>query len=346
VSYHWYRADTLFDTIHQNVEVCPVDTTEYTLVTTTGDGCESSDTIVYNVIHMEFSIGSDTSICLNSEVTLYGPDEMEVYRWYEGDTSVLIDTVQNITVSPIDTTMYILYARDSIGAYNYDSLWVNILPLPDASITYSESVCDGDLSRVVVSPSTFYDQYIWHYNGLIDTSTIGVLVFIPIMSQSVSVEVVDNNLCSTEDDTFVELWPNPTLIVPDDAAACFNDTVTFTAEGDGTIWWEDVLENIISDNNTFSTVSITDTAFIVKDTSVYGCLLSDTVKLTTFSLPNVVIHYPDTSVCSYSNIELTGSGAETYTWFVEGVQHDGETLVHYLVDTTRFILEGESADEN
>ena len=343
-SYYWYRADTLFDSIHQNVEVCPVDTTWYALVTTTSQGCASSDTVIYNVIQLEFSLGTDTSICLNSGVTLMGPDSMAVYRWYESDTSNLIDTVQNITVNPVDTTLYILYAVDSIGAYNYDSIVVNILPLPDAAITSSQSVCTGNTSRVVVTPSTGYENYIWHYNNQIDTSTIGVLVFVPNQSQLVSVEVVDSNLCKIEDDTLVDVWPNPILIAPGDTSACFGDSLEFVALGDGDIWWEDFSGNKLSDTNILKTEAINDSSFIVLDTSGYGCMTKDTVSLLVLPLPDVVIHHPDTAVCAYITIELTASGAESYVWNFNNQQVEGDTIYFYAEDTTSFILEGESAE--
>ena len=342
-SYHWYRADTLFDTL-QNVEVCPVDTTEYILIATTDLDCESSDTITYNVIHMEFSIGPDTSVCIGTDVTLSGPDNMDIYRWYENDTTNQIDTVQTITVSPEDTTQYILYAVDTIGAYNYDSIWINVIPLPDAFITYAKSVCNGDNSRIVVTPSLGYDKYIWHYNSIIDTSDIGVLVFTPIQTQTVTVEILDTYSCKTVDDTLVEVWPEPVLLAPDDSSACLGDSITFTADGDGKIWWEDMDGNIISDTTAFTTVSSADTTFIVMDTSSYGCLASDTVSLTVLPLPDVSIIYPDTAVCTYTEVELIGAGAENYTWFIGENQNTGDTLLFFISDTTTILVQGISSD--
>lgn len=342
-AYNWYSSDTLFDTL-QNTKVCPLDTTTYTLVTTTYQNCESADSITYNVIHLIFSIGPDTSICLNNSITLEGPDSMMLYRWYETDTTNLIDTTQNITVSPLDTTMYILYAVDSIGAYNYDSIMINILPLPDASITYSDSACDGKVARIVVTPPTGYEKYIWHYNNLVDTLSSGILVFTPNQSQNVIVEVVDENLCVTEDEAFVEMWPNPLLIAPNDTSACLGDSVLFVAEGNGDIWWEDILENKISDTTFFKTKTIVDTLFIVKDTSAFGCLSSDTVTLSMIPLPDVMLHRPDTTVCPYTTITLIGSGADNYIWFYNNTQKAGDTLSFYIEDTTSFLLQGTSSD--
>ncbi len=342
-AYHWYCSDTLFDTL-QNVEVCPVDTTSYTLVTTTYQGCESSDSIVYNVVTLEFSIGADTGICLNNSITLTGPDSMEVYQWFESDTSNLIDTTQSITVTPLDTTMYILYAEDTLSAYNYDSITVNILPLPDASITYSDSTCDGGIARLVVTPSTGYDKYIWHYNNLVDTSSFGVLVFTPFQSQNVVVEVVDINGCANQDAAFVEVWPTPSLVAPNDTASCLGDSVTLVATGNGDIWWEDFSGNQISDTNYIQTKTTGDASFIVKDTSVYGCLNIDTVHVTMLPLPEVVLHHPENAVCAYTTVTLSGSGASSYLWFYNNAQKTGDTLLFYTVDTTSFLLQGTSAE--
>ncbi len=342
-TYHWYCADTLYDTL-QNTRVCPVDTTAYELITTTFQGCESSDTIVYNVINLVFSIGADTGICLNNSITLTGPDLMTIYRWYESDTSNLIDTTQSITVTPPDTTMYILYAQDTLGAYNYDSITINILSLPDAEITYSDSACNGNVARIVVTPSTTYNNYIWHYNNQVDTSSIGVLAFIPNQSQNVTVEVVDSSQCVTQDAAFVEVWPNPVLVPPNDTSSCLGDSVTFTAQGNGKIWWEDLTGNKISDTSFFQTKTETDTSFIVNDTSLYGCLSSDTVVLTRLPLPEVVLHHPANAVCAYTTVTLTGSGADSYLWLYNNKQQSGDTLLFYTEDTTTFLLQGTSVE--
>ena len=342
-SYNWFSADTLFDTL-QNVQVCPVDTSSYTLVTTTDQGCESSDSIVYYVITLDFSIGPDTGICLNNSITLYGPDSMAVYKWYESDTSNLIDTTQSVTVTPSDTILYILYVKNTLGAYNYDSITINIYPLPDAAITFSNSTCEGGVARVVVTPSTGFDHYVWHYNNLIDTLDFGVLAFIPMQSQNVMVEVVDTNFCVTEDEAFVEVWPTPTLVTSNDTSACLGDSITFTASGNGDMWWEDLLGNKLSDTTFIKTKTVTDTLFIVKDSSYYGCLNSDTLVLTALPLPEVVLHHPENAVCAYTMVTLSGSGADSYLWYYNNIQQTGDTLLFYMVDTTDFLLQGTSAE--
>ncbi|PLX04067.1 MAG: hypothetical protein C0595_04750, partial [Marinilabiliales bacterium] len=151
-NYTWMVADTIFDTI-QNIYVCPLDTTQYILLAENDYGI-GTDTIVYNVIPAPLvDLGNDTTICQMDSITLYGPDSTGLdytFEWFVADT--LFDTTQNITVSPVDTTQYLLNVINEFGCSSMDSVLLNMLPSPTGSIipegtTYS---CLGDSITFIV----------------------------------------------------------------------------------------------------------------------------------------------------------------------------------------------------
>jgi hypothetical protein len=342
VQYQWFENGQVYaDT--KDIKVCPLDTTKYVLTATTSDGCEVSDSIIYNVVRVEFSIGNDTSVCVYDSLKLMGPDNMVEYKWFANDTSVLIGTEQNIVIKPLETTYYILYVRNNIGAYGYDTIMVAVNDLPSVVISYVPG-CPGNSTRVVALPYDEYEMYIWQYNNLTDTSSMGVVFFVPVAPQYVKVSVVDVHQCRNSDSVFVDFLPLPSLIAPDDTSACYLDTVTLTASGDGTIWWEDMEGNILEHSHVLKVETLEDKDYVVKDTTEQGCLAADTVAVSKIDLPDVRVSPKDTAVCQNSYLTLTGSGAENYWWDTgEGTVH-ADTVSLLIKDTTVIYLKGVSGE--
>ncbi len=342
VQYQWYE-NGLEYAFQKDIEVCPLDTTVYLLVATTEEGCEAMDSVVYNVVRLDFDLGNDTAICLGDSIILTGPPECIIYRWFENDTSQLIGTDSVITVKPVDTTDYILYAQNAVGAYHYDTIQIAVNNPPVFEMSY-EPGCQGESVRLVAVPFDEFPYYIWNYNDTTDTTSFGIKVFIPEMPQFVNLQVIDEHGCTGNDSIFVDVLPPPTLIAPNDTSVCIFDTVRLTASGDGTIWWEDLNGNVLSTDNLLEAGIISDTAFVVKDTSEFGCYAGDTVSVTKLDLPDVEIIPGDTSVCENSELLLNGNGAEQYYWYYNASVTESDTFLLKVTDTSVIYLQGISID--
>jgi hypothetical protein len=342
ISYEWYQNGEIISS-EQSVEVCPEDTTEYILIVTTEEGCRSFDSIIYNVIIINFDIGNDTSICFGDSITLCGPDSLKEYKWYKNEVTEPFDTNRCVTVIPQQTTDYIFYGKDSLGAYNYDTLIVNINELPLFNLT-SRSSCLGELSRVVVQPYNEFVWYIWNYNNIIDSANTGLLLFVPDYTQFVKITVVDTNKCVNNDSTLVTVYMPPELVSPNDTSVCFGETVTLEADGTGFIWWEDSLGNVLSNNNVLEVNVEENAKYVVNDTSIMGCLSSDTVFLTKNDLPNVEIKGGDTIVCKYTDLTLKGEGANNYIWYLKDEEYVSDSILIYVEDTVTIALKGISTE--
>lgn len=82
------------------------------------------------------SLGNDTCIYASDTLTLGFPSRAEyLYQWYDGNGN-LLDTTGSITVSPTQTTSYILVQKDFRFEETRDTIKVtvgNCIPIPDYS---------------------------------------------------------------------------------------------------------------------------------------------------------------------------------------------------------------------
>ena len=94
------------------------------------------------------SIDGDSTICLGDSTTLtYLFDT--IISWVDSsDTTLVLSTVDSITVAPATTTTYIAY-----GVNDTVSFTVNVLPLPSVSLGNDTAICEGDSVFIGCKPS-------------------------------------------------------------------------------------------------------------------------------------------------------------------------------------------------
>ncbi len=335
-TYQWIVADTLYDTT-QNIYVCPDTTTVYHLIATNSLGCPAEDSITVTISFLTIDLGPDTTVCSASCVDLSGPPDMASYEWIVADT--LYDTVQSVTICPVDTTQVVLNVTDTIGSQASDTIMLNVYPPPECVLQQDTvSVCPGIPADFFVSPATC-SLYIWTYGSTVDTSQYGHLrIFDTDSSLTVYLEVLNEHGCSRYDSAFLEVYPAPDIVLSNDTTVCFGDSVTLSASGATSYLWR--LNGDSVSNQPVVTVMppVGDNDYVVFVTSELGCTYTDTVSVTVLPAPDVTIIYDTNVVCANSNILLIASGADHYQW-----QPGGDTTESYstvIEDTTTYYLTG------
>lgn len=175
-SYQWFR-DGIAIPGATSATITASASGSYTLkttITSTGCGVLSNAIAVTShtapAVHIE-ALGS-TTFCMGSSVVLYGgPAGGRQYFWFRNGTFINVGNVNTLTVS--DSGTYTLTVQDSITGCSgkSQSLTVNILALPDASIKTpaSGSLCEGASTVLHVDksklPSGAY-TYQWTANNL------------------------------------------------------------------------------------------------------------------------------------------------------------------------------------
>lgn len=291
----WYssqRGLLALDTLTIAYRVFTLDT--IFVIVTDQHSCRNSDTLVIHVLELpDFSIGNDTAICFGGSLLFStGPGWKDV-DWYSKNTGLLADGswfYQNV-----------FYQTDSIWAVvtnqnncvNYDSVFIEVYPLPVFSLGNDTAICRGD--SILLTLGTHWPLVQWTIDSVVIESDM--LWHKVLHTDTVVAKVTDRRQCFNFDTLRVEVLALPDFYLPVDTGVCCNDTLQLDI---GQKWehvsWQS-LNNIIADTllgRIVLPVLNSDTLQVmVVDTN--RCRTSRNVMIHAFPLP--VLHIPDTSVC-------------------------------------------------
>lgn len=258
-------------------------------------GCDSIVTLHLTVLpeyRPIITITIDTSICRGDSITLTA-DGASSYLW---NTNAI---TQSITVSPYNTTRYIVTASNSSDCYIKDTVIVTVKALPSPSITGTTIFCDGNSSTLTASGGV---SYLWNtgdttYSIIVDTAGI------------YSVLATGVNGCRKEVQKNVTVRPLPNLSLNiNDTSICLGESLLLIASGGSSYVW--------SSEQTSNSINVTpnsSTAYSITAYNSYNCSKSDTVNIIVNPVP-ILSCVGDTSICSGSSTNITIYGAENYLW--------------------------------
>ena len=259
-----------------------------------------------------------TAICPNSSITLTstgtGP-----YLWNSGQNT------SSITVSSPGT--YFVTQTNACGSKTSNSVTVTSLTLPTISVS-SPSVGCG--SVVLSSTASNYSSINWS-NGQSGVSASA--------SSTGSYYATAVNSCGSTVSNTVSVTVNPTpsvSVVANNSSICIGQTSTLVVSGADTYSW-----NNGSTNDTIFVAPTTNTTYTVVSTGTNGCSKTSTVSVVVNQLPNVNIVSNVAMSCPGSPLNLTASGASTYSWNTGG--NTNVIIVSPTVNTTYTVVGTSSA---
>lgn len=318
-SYEWIVADTVYATT-QNIYVCPEDTTQY-ILNAENEFCLATDTIIFNVVPSpDFELGNDTTMCYGDSLTLFGPDTtglIYTFEWIVDDN--LFATTQNITVAPEDTTQYFLNVTNVSGCIGSDSIWLNILPIPEAEIIEEDTVsaCLGD-STIFMVEGTDIDSYLWNTGDT--TQSIKISPETADSTYKIYVDIFNESGCSVSDTAWLVVNGTPEIqMINDTLMVCDGDQATVSVFVDQPmevqyfIWhYYDNIDTISTVLNFVPTESVTTYIQIV---TFDNCEVWDSTFVKISDKPVIELS-DDESICQGDTATISASGADYYYWIV------------------------------
>ena len=287
-SYTWSNGNTTSSTT-----VFPNETTTYT-VTTNTPNCTITDNVVVNVLLSELNLGEDKTICNGESYTINATGGSS-YTWSNGNTT------SSITVSPSETTTYI------VTAYIYacsatDQIVISVIngTIPNVNITSTQTtICDGDSITLTASGGNTYSWSNGNSGAEIDVSPTKTTIY--------TVTTITSSGCSGTDNIVITVNPIPTANAGIDKNICYGQTTTLTASGGGTYSWSN------GDTTTMITISPTvTTTYIV---TVTNSICSNTSDVIVFVIPNPIANAGvDQAICLGNSTTLTASGGTAFVW--------------------------------
>ncbi|MCA6362043.1 MAG: gliding motility-associated C-terminal domain-containing protein [Bacteroidetes bacterium] len=308
-SYQWSTSQTT-----SSISVSPSATTTYTLIAANALGCDDDDQVTVFVAPAQVTASPNVSICSGSQTILIATGQPGMSYSWQPASGILGSTTQaNATANPTVTTTYTLVGTNGAGCSDTAFVTVTVTAPPQVSATASASpICAGGTS-ILTATAQSSTTFTWtpgpftgatytvnpivtttyvvtaNTNGCIDTDTVTVVVD-PVQSITAG---PDFSICS---------GTQGTIGVPPQAAG---STYSWTGPG-------------IVGSTTGSSVTVQPTtgpaSYSVTVTSANGCISTDVVQVTVFSLPNVTASATDNTVCAGSNTTLTAAGAANFQW--------------------------------
>lgn len=284
---------------------CSVPTTTY-FILVTGYSSPSAFTVALTqTVTTQPTVAisaSSSSVCPSITTTLTASGAA-TYSW---NTSA---TTASIAASATASTVYTVTGRDASGCRSTtQTINVFVYPTPTISIaTNTGIVCPGANFTIVPSGANTY-TYVSPTASLTGASA----VVSPIANTTYTVRGTSTNGCVstslTAGGVTLTTQPSPTLVLSaNPVSVCPGFSSTVTVSGANTYTWT-------SPSSNAATIAVTPTAttiYTVAGTGTTVCNGVNTVTVTV--LPTPVISVNSGTICSGYSINLTPSGASTYT---------------------------------
>ncbi len=325
-------------------------------------GCAKSNTTTYTVTPAPVSTATGTtSICTGESTTLNGTASgsgTKIYRWYVVGTNIVASQQQNFTVSPTQTTSYVLIAIvNNCWSYASSPVTVTVNALPGVPIVPSaQTFCErGTTLALSGTPA----GGTWSGNGVSGTN------FTPATAgpgvHTITYEVTNANGCSNSNTTTFTVDAAPVASVSGAATICTGQSTTLSASATGTgtkiyTWYVAGTNTAVHQGQTY-TVSPTSTTSYDILANVGGCLsyrsASVTVTVTATGTPTVpsaqtfcergatvaLVASPSGGVWSGNGVTgsnfnptTAGSGVHTLTYVYSNNGCSGSNTTTFTVD--------------
>ena len=285
--------------------------------------CTGRASITVNVHPVPvLTLTADDSVLCYGDGTTITADGSYQYSWNMG---VSYTPVSQQQVSPPQTTLYTVYATDSIMlCADTQSITIVVNPLPN--ITLSPDTTEFCLGGSLTLTASGGNAYAWR--DPTPFSNIATQTLTPLHDTIVDIWGIDSNGCINHDNIYISLhnpfqpyqhdahhvvvhnYPSVSATI-DHAQICLGDNVTLTASGAQQYRWLDM--------GNFTTNPLTDTpiqtrTYTVEGQMTYGCPDTATVSVEVFNYPRVRLRASDTLLCEGDTLRLFASGAPRYSW--------------------------------
>lgn len=307
------------------ITVQPGSTTSYSCVGTVigASTCTVEDTITVQVnSNPVVPLGNDTSICMNSSITLDAGNTGSSFLWCSSATT------QTIIAGMAGS--YCVNVTDANGCSGGDTINIMMNPLP-ALTASGDTICNGSNGNLSASGSA--TNYLWNPGAFSGAAVSDN----PSSTTTYTVTATDVTGCSSIDSAIILVNSNPSVQTAGDVI-CLNSSATIAAAGTATSYlWQP--GNLSTDSISVSPSS--NSTYTVTATDSNGCTTVDSATVTVNALPSLSV--TGDTVCSGSSGTLNASGSgTTYLWNPGSLT--GNTIVDSPSATTTYTVNSTDAN--
>ncbi len=312
-SYIWNPNTNINTLIGDSVICSPLSPQIYYVQGTDSLGCINTDSALISIYSLPNVAIAPTNpaICYGDSAQLSASGAVN-YSWSPSNSLSSSSSI-SVWASPLVNTTYVLTGTDIHNCVNTDTVDLVVHPdiIPTAN-PIQDSICYGLSTSLSVGGGA---TYLWSPAIGLSSTTNASVVANPLSTQQYNIKVYDIFSCVDSIQIGLTVLPLPNVnISPAYTAICIGDQDTLAVSGAQSYIW--------SPNNNISSL-FTDTVicspqstqqYFVQGTDSLGCINNDSVLITVFNLPNVVISTQDTAICIGDSTQLNASGASQYLW--------------------------------
>lgn len=253
----------------------------------------------------------DTTICPADSVT-YIASGATHYNWSPA-AGLSVDTGKNVTVAPTTNTTYSVISNVNGNCLDTVTFTVTVKPFPNVTITGNPKVCIGDTGTFVVSGA---DSFTWSPNTFLSNDTARNMKIAPTSNITYNILARSGSLCPIVKKLNLTALTKPTFTysATPSKSICLGDSTQVDYTGNiTTVNWNPTT-NVRSISGTSASLKpIATTKYYVNTTDTNFCPLKDSFTITIVPVPKVAISGPS-QTCTGASINLTASGADSFTW--------------------------------
>lgn len=319
---YWLPSATLNNANIANPIATPTDNTDYIFHGIDINNCLIRDTVRVTVLDpkIDLLLLKDTSICPKDSFLVTPKDQgnnVSSYTWSMqpySSSAISNPNIRTPYLKPMSTTLFILNVKNY--CYNrFDSLLVNVYPLPDVGLIDLDSICIGETYQFASNPN--HVSYSWTTNEpTFSNKSIYNPTAKPLISQNYILKVIDRNGCTNTDSIQLLVHPLPyTTVLGVPRFLCQGDTIqlkVLTNQICKYSW----LPNIAISSDTAQTINaypMDTTRYYIRATNIHNCTTLDSFKLNV-QKPIRPYALRPVRICKGKFIDLYAEGGLYYLW--------------------------------
>ena len=292
-----------------------------TVTVTDAYACASQDQIVVSAqANPVFSAGGTVNGCDQDTLQLtVSPDSWSQVNWYSATEGTLVQADQSVfEILVTSDSAFVAEVLDDYGCASQDTVRVvRVAPTP-FSAPSDTTICEGEALTLLVS--TDWAVVNW-FEASGDTLQANAFftTFSPSASAAITVQVQDDNGCTSVDTTQITLLPAPVFSAITSSNPCLGDTLVATTNPGGwtQVAWADGDTTLVTD--TLRWLISGDASWVAKVKDGNGCEATDTISIVANALPTPQLG-ADTTYCMGEELIFTLADGSTASWYV------GDTL--------------------
>jgi len=315
--FEWQTNSYLSNSNSSNPIAKPLQDTSFIVKGFNSKDCFGLDTIHIKVNTLPtLSISPVKTICKNDSIALQAQTNTVVAYHWNLDTTLSNLLIANPIAKPLDTTRYFLSIKDTNGCKSFDSITVNVAPLPFVKSIGDTTLCVG--STIQLQTQTSSNQISWSPTiGLSDSNSANPIdtVFFPKTQFIVTAQSPIG--CIAKDTVIIKGLPTPTVLLNQHSVAiCTSQSTPISVKQvpNAIYFWS---PNLAINNVKIPNPTVNPTAtqtYHIRISNSNNCFADDSVLVKVAPLPNFSVSPNTATICEGDSILITASGGNTYSW--------------------------------